>query len=103
MTKLMENISKIKKTQKMILWCLVFMIIFSGAFYLYFMTATIINTSAMNKNLIEIKIVERDYQQIEEIYIDKISKLTLSHALSIGFEEKVDGKFVSRGGVFAKR
>lgn len=103
MTKLITNISKINKFQKIILWSFISLIILCGAFYIYFMTVVIIKTSAMNRDLIELKIVENDYQQVEEVYMDKISKLTLDNALSLGFEEKFDRKFVSRGGVFAKR
>ncbi|PIR57828.1 MAG: hypothetical protein COU71_02040 [Parcubacteria group bacterium CG10_big_fil_rev_8_21_14_0_10_38_31] len=103
MTKLIKNISKISKLQKVVVWSLISLIIFSGLFYLYLTTTVVIETAMMNKNLAELKSLTKSYQQTEEMYFDEISKLTLDYALALGFEEQSERKFVSRGNVFAKR
>ncbi|MCR4284251.1 MAG: hypothetical protein NUV64_02975 [Parcubacteria group bacterium] len=103
MTKLIKNISKINKFQRVILWSLVSLIIFSGVFYLYLTSTVVIETAMMNRNLIELKSLTQNYQQAEEIYFNEISKLTLDYALALGFKENTEMQFVSRGNVFAKR
>lgn len=103
MTKLIKNISKINKLQQIILWSLVSLIIFSGVFYLYLTFTVVIETAMMNRNLIELKSLNKSYQQTEEVYFNEISKLTFDHALALGFEENNDIQFASRGNLFAKR
>jgi len=103
MTRLIKNISKINKFQEIILFGFVFMIIISGVFYLYLVSIVVIETTMMNRNLIELKSLTNNYQQTEEIYLNEISKLTLDYALSLGFEENTERQFVTRGNVFAKR
>lgn len=103
MTKLIKNISKINKFQRIILWSLVSLIIFSGVFYLYLTFTVVLETAMMNRNLIELKSLTKSYQQSEEVYFREVSKLTLDHAMALGFEENTEIKFVSRGNLFAKR
>jgi len=103
MTKLIKNISKINKFQKMILWGLICLIIFSGGLYLYLTFTAVTQTSAMNRNIIELKSINKSYQQTEEIYFSEISKLTLDYALALGFKETKETQFASRGNLFAKR
>ena len=103
MTKLIKNISKINKFHKVILWGIVSLIIFSGVFYLYLTANVVIETAMMNRNSLELRSLNESYQQVEEVYLSEISKLTLDYALALGFQERANRQFVTRGNIFAKR
>jgi len=94
------NIGQLKTKLFVSLALLVFL---STIFYIYLVVLTVVDTVGWEETVREMAELERDYHQIEEVYLVSVDGLSLEYALSLGFVENDNEKFVSRPGTVAKR
>ena len=58
-----------------------------GLSYVYFLNIVVLETAMREENLDKLKQTKRKVQNLEMSYIDKISKLSIPYAESLGFVE----------------
>ena len=88
-----ENLLKLNN-EKNIFWFFIFGIIFSFAFYIYFITTTIHNTVAREDMTEKINELTLEISAKEFELIALKSNLTIEYAKSLGFVEVKDQKYV---------
>jgi len=74
---------------------LVCAIIFIGVFYLYCISAMVMETVTRNQNIQNLQSVKREYQALEKSYLDIISTFNLEYAYSMGFVSENSLSYVS--------
>jgi hypothetical protein len=83
MVKYLKN--KTEKHQKEFLITLICAIILIGVFYIYCVSAIVMETVSRNQNIQTLQVVQKKYQELEKSYLDIISKFNLDYAYSQGF------------------
>ncbi len=71
-------------------------IIFIGVFYLYFVSAMVMETVTRNQNLQNLQAIKREYQALEKSYLDILSIFNLEYAYSLGFVSENSLSYVSK-------
>ena len=71
-------------------------IIFIGVFYLYCVSAMVMETVTRNQNLQNLQAVKREYQALEKSYLDILSRFNLEYVYSLGFVSENSLSYVSK-------
>ncbi len=71
-------------------------IIFIGVFYLYCISAMVMETVTRNQNLQNLQAVKREYHALEKSYLDILSVFNLEYAYSLGFVSENSLSYVSK-------
>lgn len=71
----------------MLFGVLSFAIIFSGAIYMYFLSAIVMETVARNQNFQTIQDLREKSNNVEKQYLELLSKINFDYARSLGFVE----------------
>ena len=71
-------------------------IIFIGVFYLYCVSAMVMETVTRNQNLQNLQAIKREYQTLEKSYLDILSIFNLEYAYSLGFVSENSLSYVSK-------
>jgi len=71
-------------------------IIFIGVFYLYCVSAMVMETVNRNQNFQNLQVIKREYQELEKSYLDILSIFNLEYAYSLGFVSGNSLSYVSK-------
>lgn len=74
-----------EKHQRGLLTALICAIILLGVFYVYCVSAIVMETVRHNQNIQSFQVQRREYQELEKSYLGLISKFNLEYAYSLGF------------------
>jgi hypothetical protein len=81
----------------------IFVIIATGCFYLYFLGTTIKNIIENGSNEKNLQSVSYEYQQLEEKYFMLADKIDINYAHSLGFVDQSKSEFTTREITMARR
>lgn len=77
--------NKTEKHQKGLFASFICAIVLVGAFYIYCVSAIVMETVNRNQNFQNLQVEQKKYQELEKNYLDLISKFNLDYAYSLGF------------------
>ncbi len=79
------------------MFLMLFLAIFSLAFlYVYFLNLAVLKTANRGTNLNKLAEIKREIQGLETVYMEKVSKLDLAYAWTLGYVEASPDKFIYR-------
>ncbi len=85
-----------EKHQIALFYALVFTIILTSVFYMYFISAIMVQTVNRDSNLQSLQVAKREYQELEQSYLALLSRFNLNYAYSLGFVGESSLNFISR-------
>lgn len=88
---------------KRLLGIVIFIIILTSCFYLYFLGATIKGIIDSGNNIKRLQTANYEYQQLEENYYKLLGRFNLEYAHSLGFVDQPKNEFAVREVAVAQR